>query len=46
MQWIDPAAGNCGIYASQVLPPGDPSSIDLAVDFRKEVAKGVARGSL
>ncbi|KIV81332.1 hypothetical protein PV11_03523 [Exophiala sideris] len=38
--WIDPAAGNCGIYASQVLPPGDPISIDLGLDFRKEVHAG------
>ncbi|KAL6242228.1 hypothetical protein RBB50_010776 [Rhinocladiella similis] len=35
--WIDPVAGNCGIYASQLLPPGDPTSIALSVEFRKEV---------
>ncbi|KIW17904.1 hypothetical protein PV08_05099 [Exophiala spinifera] len=35
--WIDPAAGNCGIYASQLLPPGDPTSVALSVEFRKEI---------
>ncbi|EXJ76831.1 beta-lactamase [Capronia epimyces CBS 606.96] len=35
--WIDPAAGNCGMYASQLLPPGDPDSMALAVEFRKDL---------
>ncbi|KIW84619.1 hypothetical protein Z517_00007 [Fonsecaea pedrosoi CBS 271.37] len=35
--WIDPAAGNCGIYASQLLPPGDPETMNLAVAFRKDI---------
>ncbi|KAK5197663.1 hypothetical protein LTR92_001905 [Exophiala xenobiotica] len=35
--WIDPASGDCGIYASQILPPGDPTSMALAVDFHKEI---------
>ncbi|KIW37031.1 uncharacterized protein PV06_10664 [Exophiala oligosperma] len=35
--WIDPVAGNCGIYASQLLPPGDPTSIALSVEFHKEI---------
>jgi len=35
--WIDPAAGSCGIYASQIIPPGDPESIALAVEFRKHI---------
>ncbi|KIW55396.1 hypothetical protein PV05_07679 [Exophiala xenobiotica] len=35
--WIDPTGGNCGVYASQILPPGDPTSMALAVDFHKEI---------
>ncbi|EXJ53307.1 beta-lactamase [Cladophialophora psammophila CBS 110553] len=36
--WIDPSAGNCGMYASQILPPGDLESINLAVAFRREIS--------
>ncbi|KIV78526.1 hypothetical protein PV11_10235 [Exophiala sideris] len=35
--WIDPAAGNCGLYASQVLPPADKSSMDVSVAFRRDI---------
>jgi len=42
--WIDPSLGICGLYASQLLPPGDSESIALAVDFRKHVFQ-VATGS-
>ncbi|KIX04556.1 uncharacterized protein Z518_05426 [Rhinocladiella mackenziei CBS 650.93] len=35
--WIDPAAGTCGLYMSQLLPPGDPASIDLALELRKDI---------
>ena len=36
-KWIDPRAGTCGFYASQLIPPGDPISMELAVAFRKDV---------
>ncbi|OAP64035.1 hypothetical protein AYL99_00007 [Fonsecaea erecta] len=35
--WIDRTAGNCGIYASQIIPPGDLESINLSVAFRREI---------
>ncbi|KAL2829114.1 beta-lactamase/transpeptidase-like protein [Aspergillus pseudoustus] len=35
--WIDPMAGDCGMYASQILPPGDQISMELAVEFRREI---------
>lgn len=35
--WIDPTAGNCGMYASQVIPPGDTESIALALAYRKSL---------
>ncbi|KAK5055190.1 hypothetical protein LTR84_012939 [Exophiala bonariae] len=38
--WIDPASGTCGMYASQLLPPGDAISRQLAVDFRRSIVKG------
>ncbi len=44
IQWIDPSLGTCGMYASQLLPPGDATSVGLAVDFRKYVYKVVSEG--
>ncbi|ETI27066.1 hypothetical protein G647_09748 [Cladophialophora carrionii CBS 160.54] len=42
--WIDPAAGNCGIYASQIIPPGDAESMALAVAYRRDIfAKSIAQ---
>jgi len=41
--WIDPARGNCGLYAGQLIPPGDLPTIDLAVAFRKEMFKQLAK---
>ncbi|KIW69789.1 hypothetical protein PV04_02121 [Phialophora macrospora] len=35
--WIDPAAGNCGMYASQLIPPGDAESMALALAYRKNI---------
>ncbi|KIX92079.1 uncharacterized protein Z520_12233 [Fonsecaea multimorphosa CBS 102226] len=35
--WIDPTAGNCGMYASQIIPPGDLESMNLSVAFRREI---------
>ena len=43
LQWIDPVRGNCGMYASQVIPPGDPRSLDLAVKFRQHMFKEIAK---
>lgn len=36
-QWIDPAAGNCGLWATQLLPPGNQDAMDLAVAYRKHI---------
>jgi CubicO group peptidase (beta-lactamase class C family) len=33
--WIDPTGGHCGLYASQLMPPGDERLIKLALEFRK-----------
>jgi len=38
--WIDPAAETCGMYASQLLPPGDAASMALALDFRRSIYAG------
>lgn len=35
--WVNPAQGLCGMYASQILPPGDPSSLRLAASWRAEM---------
>ncbi|KAL4970923.1 serine hydrolase domain-containing protein [Aspergillus stella-maris] len=35
--WIDPATGTCGLYMSQLMPAGDPESMKLAIDFRREI---------
>lgn len=36
---VFPAQGICGIYASQIIPPGDPKSMEMAVRFRQEMIK-------
>jgi hypothetical protein len=33
--WIDREAGICGLYASQILPPEDPKSVEMSVLFEK-----------
>jgi hypothetical protein len=35
MQWIDREAGICGLYASQILPPGDMKSVKMSILFEK-----------
>ncbi|KAI1626753.1 putative penicillin-binding protein [Exophiala viscosa] len=36
--WVDPSAGTCGMYASQLLAtPSDPVSLDLYLAFRRHV---------
>jgi len=35
--WIDRKADLCGLYASQILPPGDAKSIEMSVLFEKEM---------
>jgi hypothetical protein len=35
MQWIDPEAGICGLYSSQILPPMDLKSVQMSVLFEK-----------
>ena len=34
-QWIDREAGICGMYASQILPPGDAKSNELNGVFQR-----------
>ena len=43
--WVDPGEGLCGMYASQIVPPGDAVSLDLAVEWRHEMAKRFGRKS-
>jgi CubicO group peptidase (beta-lactamase class C family) len=33
--WIDREADICGLYASQILPPDDPKSVEMSVLFEK-----------
>ena len=33
--WIDRKVGICGLYASQILPPGDPKSVEMSALFEK-----------
>ncbi|KAF7965252.1 hypothetical protein HWV62_44862 [Athelia sp. TMB] len=35
--WIDPTAGIAGLYASQVIPPGDKLSTELFAEFEKDI---------
>lgn len=35
--WIDPKEGICGLYASQILPPGESKSVEMCVMFEKEM---------
>jgi len=35
--WIDPKVGICGLYASQILPPGESKSVEMSVMFEKEM---------
>ncbi|KEF56667.1 beta-lactamase [Exophiala aquamarina CBS 119918] len=37
--WIDRTAGTCGMYASQLLPPSDATSMQIALEFRKSIAR-------
>ncbi|KZP27299.1 beta-lactamase/transpeptidase-like protein [Athelia psychrophila] len=37
--WIDPAAGVAGLYASQVIPTGDPKSTEMFAEFEKDIYK-------
>lgn len=41
MQWIDPQTELYGFYASQVLPTGDPPSVELNREFEKAVYQQV-----
>jgi hypothetical protein len=34
-QWIDMEAGICGLYAGQILPPGDLKSVKMSALFEK-----------
>ncbi len=33
--WIDLKSGICGLYASQILPPGDKKSVEMSALFEK-----------
>ncbi|KAK1140310.1 hypothetical protein N8T08_010513 [Aspergillus melleus] len=35
--WIDRKAGLCGFYASQLIPTGDPHSVEWSTTFMKEM---------
>ena len=35
--FIDPKVGICGLYASQILPPGDLKSVEMSTMFEKEM---------
>ncbi|KAH8424224.1 serine hydrolase domain-containing protein [Aspergillus melleus] len=35
--WIDRTAGLCGLYASQIMPTGDPRSVEWGTTFMKEM---------
>ena len=35
--WVDPQAGICGLYASQLMPPNDETTLKDAVEFRKDI---------
>ncbi|RJE19462.1 beta-lactamase [Aspergillus sclerotialis] len=35
--WVDPQAGICGLYASQLMPPNDETTLKDAVEFRKDM---------
>lgn len=37
--WVDRERGVAGLMAMQLLPPGDPTCLDLARDFREGVLK-------
>lgn len=44
--WIDPTAGHCGLYASQLMPLADPWTLDVYTAFRKEMFKRVMTGNV
>jgi len=33
--WIDPTTEICGLYSSQILPPGDVKSVEFTALFEK-----------
>lgn len=35
--WADRETGLCGIYGTQVIPPGDPKSVKMFTLFQKEM---------
>lgn len=35
--WIDPKSQVCGFYAGQLIPPGDPKSIEMLARFEEQV---------
>ena len=37
VKWIDRKAGLCGLYASQILPPGDLKSVKLSQVFERGI---------
>lgn len=41
--WVDRKSGLCGIYASQLMPPNDKTTLEEAVGFRKEMFCRFAR---
>lgn len=39
--WVDRVGGLCGIYGSQVVPMGDAKSVEMFVEYEKEMYKRV-----
>lgn len=41
--WVDPKAGICGLYASQLMPPNDKTVLESAVGFRRQMFERFGR---
>ncbi|OAP64211.1 hypothetical protein AYL99_00183 [Fonsecaea erecta] len=44
--WVNPGEEICGMYASQLLPPGDPQSLDLASLWRTTMEERFGKVSI
>lgn len=45
-QWIDRKAGICGLFATQVVPPGDGKVVKLQRAFQKEIYEQANKSKL
>lgn len=46
LTWIDREAGICGLYASQILPPGDLKSVEMSALFEKTMYERYSEGEV